>query len=387
MYRLLRTNQLILVGVGVAILFWIIESYLDTLVLDVAFTDRLIPEDPNELWMRLMIVGLLVGFSFYAQAIISKRRRAEEALREAQDELERRVGERTTELAQANEDLQTEAAERERAQETLRESEERYRLLVESIKDYAIFMVDTEGRVADWNAGAERVFGYREEEIVGESVSVIFTPEDVRQGAPEREREHALEEGCGEDERRHVRKDGTWFWASGFVRPVRDEAGNLRGFAKVARDITERKRAEDAQRFLARAGAELSFSLDYRATLRAVANLTVPDLADWCAVDIIEEDGSLERLAVAHQDPEKVALAYELQKRYPPDPEAPYGMPNVLRTGEAEMMAEIPEELLEQAARDEGAQGDLTGAGTEILHSRAADRAGQDAWNDLPGDG
>jgi len=110
--------------------------------------------------------------------------------------------------------------------------------------------------------------------------------------------------------------------------------------------------SEERYRFLAEAGAALSFSLDYRVTLTRVAHLAVPQLADWCAVDVLGEDGSLERLAVAHQDPEKVALAYELQERYPPDPDASYGVPNVLRTGEPEMMSEIPSELVKETARD-----------------------------------
>ena len=110
--------------------------------------------------------------------------------------------------------------------------------------------------------------------------------------------------------------------------------------------------SEERYRFLAEAGAALSFSLDYRVTLTRVAHLAVPQLADWCAVDVLGEDGSLERLAVAHQDPEKVTLAYELQERYPPDPDASYGVPNVLRTGEPEMMSEIPPELVKETARD-----------------------------------
>jgi PAS domain S-box-containing protein len=118
--------------------------------------------------------------------------------------------------------------------------------------------------------------------------------------------------------------------------------------------MTERKQAEDAQRFLAQASDVLSSSLDYRTTLATVARLAVPALADWSAVDVLEDDGYVERLAVEHTDPEKVALAYELERRYPPDPDAPGGVPNVLRTGEPEMMAEIPQELVDQAARDEG---------------------------------
>ena len=108
-------------------------------------------------------------------------------------------------------------------------------------------------------------------------------------------------------------------------------------------DVDDRKRPEEALRFLAEASEVLSSSLDYRETLASVARLAVSRLADWCAVDVLGEDGSLERLAVAHQDPEKVALAYQLQTRYPPDPDASYGVLNVLRTGEPEMMSEIPQ--------------------------------------------
>ena len=135
---------------------------------------------------------------------------------------------------------------RRRLEEALRESEERFGRLVEAAKDYAIFMVDADGRVSTWNEGAERLFGYEEAEIVGEDGSVLFVPEDRESGAPEREQEKAWREGRAEDERWHLRKDGTRFWASGFVRPILDEEANLLGFSKVARDLTERKRAEEA---------------------------------------------------------------------------------------------------------------------------------------------
>lgn len=239
------------------------------------------------------------------------------------------------------------------ALESLRESEERYRLLVEGAEDYAIFMLTPDGRIRNWNKGAERLFGYGEAEVVGEDAALLFTPEDRHENAHKKELRRAETEGRAVDERWHLRKDGTRFWANGFVRPVRDEAGGLKGFSKVARDITERKKAEDAQRLLAEAGGTLSSSLDYRATLAGVARLAVPRLADWCAVDVLEGDGSLERLAVAHQDPGKVRLAYEIQERYPSDPEADQGVHHVLRTGEPEMVPEIPWELLDRAVQDD----------------------------------
>jgi PAS domain S-box-containing protein len=135
---------------------------------------------------------------------------------------------------------------RERLEEALKESEERFERLVEAAKDYAIFMLDAEGRVTTWNEGAQRVFGYEEGEIIGEDGSVLFTPEDRSSDRPKREMETARTEGRAEDERWHLRKDGSRFWASGFVRPVRDEEGSLLGFSKVARDLTELKRAEEA---------------------------------------------------------------------------------------------------------------------------------------------
>jgi hypothetical protein len=120
----------------------------------------------------------------------------------------------------------------------------------------------------------------------------------------------------------------------------------------VIEDITERKRVEEAQRFLVEAGMALSSSLDHRATLASVARLAVPYLADWCVVDVLKEDDSLDRVAVAHQDPEKVAWAYELQERYPPDVDSSYGVGRALRTGRPELVAEISKPLLEEAARD-----------------------------------
>jgi CHASE1-domain containing sensor protein/signal transduction histidine kinase len=112
-------------------------------------------------------------------------------------------------------------------------------------------------------------------------------------------------------------------------------------------------RREASQRLLAQAGTVLSASLDFQATLARVAELAVPHFADWCAVDLVGPDGKPQRLAVAHKDPAKVRWARELQEKYPTDPDAPTGLPNVLRTGKAELYKVIPEELLLQAAQDE----------------------------------
>jgi PAS domain S-box-containing protein len=132
-----------------------------------------------------------------------------------------------------------------------------------------------------------------------------------------------------------------------------DDVNFLQAVAHVLAAAIERQRVEETQRFLAEAGEVLSSSLDYRITLSSVARLAVPILADWCAVDVLKENGSVERLVVVHQDPEKVTWARELQERYPPDPEAPSGVPNVLGTGRSELYPEITDEMLEAAARDD----------------------------------
>ena len=127
--------------------------------------------------------------------------------------------------------------------EKLRESEERFRLLVESVKDYAIFMLDTEGGIVSWNLGAERISGYRQNEIVGKHFSVFYPLEDVQSGKPENGLKMAVAEARFEEEGWRIRKDGARFWANVVITPVRDEQGNLRGFAQVTRDITELKEA------------------------------------------------------------------------------------------------------------------------------------------------
>jgi PAS domain S-box-containing protein len=122
--------------------------------------------------------------------------------------------------------------------------EERYRLLVDSITDYAIYMLDPDGRIASWNAGAQRFKGYEAWEILGEHFSSFYTQEDRAAGLPERALRNALTEGRFENEGWRVRKDGSRFWAHVVVDPIRDQTGNLLGYAKVTRDLTERKTAE-----------------------------------------------------------------------------------------------------------------------------------------------
>ncbi|MBD2541291.1 response regulator [Coleofasciculus sp. FACHB-SPT36] len=140
------------------------------------------------------------------------------------------------------------------SEKALRLNEERFLMLLENMKDYAIFFLDPDGRVIKWGAGAESILGYQEAEILGKSGSIIFTPEDRDRGDDRKERVKALTEGRAENERWHVRKDGSRFWGSGIVTSLRDESGQVQGLAKIMRDFTDRKQAEEERtRLLARA--------------------------------------------------------------------------------------------------------------------------------------
>jgi PAS domain S-box-containing protein len=139
---------------------------------------------------------------------------------------------------------------RRQAEEQLRKSEERFRVLLESVTDYAIYMLDPEGHVATWNSGAQRMKGYTASEILGRHFSVFFVDEEVREGKPRRELEVAREQGRFEDEGCRVRKDGTRFWANVVVSAVRDGTGQLVGFAKVTRDLTAQRAAQETERKL-----------------------------------------------------------------------------------------------------------------------------------------
>jgi PAS domain S-box-containing protein len=141
--------------------------------------------------------------------------------------------------------LQKEMAERALAEKALRESEDRFRLLIEGVSDYAIFMLDPDGNVVSWNSGAERIKGYREDEIIGKNFNRFYTQEDSAHGKPQQDLQDAITAGRFEDEGWRLRKDGSRFWANVIITALRDRGGQLRGFSKVTRDITERKQAEE----------------------------------------------------------------------------------------------------------------------------------------------
>jgi PAS domain S-box-containing protein len=153
--------------------------------------------------------------------------------------------------------------------------------------------------------------------------------------------------------RRIDKQDGRARWIRIKAVPLHDSHGKVTAAANVSEDVSDVKEAELAQRLLAEAGAALAASLDYEQTLQQVAQLAVPELADWCGVDLVSPAGDIEPVAIAHADSEKVALGRQLRERYPTDPDVEGGVGTVLRTAEAELIEEIPDEMLVAAARDE----------------------------------
>ena len=253
-------------------------------------------------------------------------------------------------------DVIAQGVERKRIEDALRRSEDQLRLAVESS---ALGIWDLDPATGEVRADdrANAVLGLPTETKMDYEIFLTRVHPEDRGRVANLVRGVMESESAGEYEVEYrtvgLDEADTERWLEARGRVFFDEVGRATRFVGTVLDITERRRVAEAQRFLADASEVLSSSLDYRATLSNVARLAVPSLADWCAVDVLEEDGSLERVAVAHQDPRKVELAHDLQERYPPDPDAPYGVHEVLRTGEPQMMSEIPPELVERAARDE----------------------------------
>ncbi len=282
------------------------------------------------------------------------------------------------------------------------------RLLVESVVDYAIFMLDVEGHVATWNIGAEKIKGYTAGEILGQHFSRFYTEEDNLAGKPQRELEVAADVGRIEDEGWRVRKDGTRFWANVIITALRDERGNLRGFGKVTRDLTARHAAEEQMRaarqaaeeterrllreqvaremaegaerrlreseeryrvlserlqgvldqvarqerqarYVADATGALASSLDQDEMLSTLADVVVPDLADWCSVLLLQGD-KVRSVAVAHRDPARLALAREYQEKYPATRERSRPLRQLLETGESVLIPVITDQVLVESA-------------------------------------
>jgi PAS domain S-box-containing protein len=242
--------------------------------------------------------------------------------------------------------------------------------IVESSDD-AIIGETLDGTITSWNPAATRMFGYAEAEAIGRPITLIVPPDRLDEEA-EVLRRLGRGEGIDHFETVRMRNDGARIDVSLSISPIRDSAGRIAGASKIARDIRAQKRieteraallaaerqareaAEAAERrasFLADVSAILGSSLDYDATLGRVARLAIPVLADLCAIDLVEPDGGTRRVAAAHVDPAKEALVREVRARLGFNPDAPSGVPAVLRTRRPAFVADVTEADLAAAAR------------------------------------
>jgi len=258
-------------------------------------------------------------------------------------------------------------------EEALSQSEQHYRNLADAMP-LIVWTAQPDGAVDYFN---QRWFEYTEttiEQSKGWGWQSVVHPDDRVQCLEDWK--IALETGSGcEVEYRFRRSDGSYRWHLGRAMPMRDRQGKIVSWVGTATYIEAQKQSQEVERFLSQASKELASSLDYQSTLERVVRLAVPTVGDWCAVDVWEEgeregvgewesgrggervnisseSPSIRRLAVAHVDPSKVKWAQELQERYPHDPNAQHGVPNVLRSGKSELYPDIPDSLLVTTARD-----------------------------------
>lgn len=223
--------------------------------------------------------------------------------------------------------------------------------IIESSDD-AIFGKTLEGVITSWNYGAERMYGYQADEIIGKPVTLLF-PQDRKDEYRYIMNHVTRGEAIDHFETRRTRKDGTEITVSVTISPIKDFKGAIIGVSSIARDITERKHTENNFRFLADASTILSSSLDYKTTLKNVAKIAVPEIADWCRVDMLNATGDLENVAVVHRDPKKMKLAIDLRKKFPFDTMDNQGTGRVMRTGKSAFFPHVTNVFLDHAIQNQ----------------------------------
>jgi PAS domain S-box-containing protein len=262
--------------------------------------------------------------------------------------------------------VQRDITERKLSEEALRLSDE----VLQQMPD-AVFLTDLEVNIQKWTGKAEEIFGYTAQEVLGKPIHFLLS-EDRKAVTITKVIRKIQETGTFFGEITCLKKDGSHVPIEVTAKTIYDHSGNPIGFLSINRDITERKRAEEQREqlireqaarleaeeqerksaFLAEASTVLASSLEYETTLASVANLAVPYLADWCAVNILGEDQVIHCVAVAHWEPSKAKLGWELNQRYPVDINASEGLPWVLRTGQSAIASEITEAELVASAKD-----------------------------------
>ncbi len=237
--------------------------------------------------------------------------------------------------------------EHHRAEASVRASEDRYRKILETTNE-GVWWIDQDARTVFVNERMAAMLGTRSEAMLGTSVFDYM-------GAKEQEQVRGFlrRRPLGLSDQFDLpfrREDGSILWAIVSASPLIESDGRFAGSLAMFTDITVRKRTEQGERFLLEVARALGSSLDYSSTLRQLADLAVRAIADWCQVEMIDADGVPQLLAVSHVEPAKAELARQMRERYPPQLDAPAGAPHVARTGESELVSEIPDDLLASAA-------------------------------------
>ncbi|HEV3343318.1 MAG TPA: PAS domain-containing protein [Pirellulales bacterium] len=254
----------------------------------------------------------------------------------------------------------TDIEDQKQAVEELRQGEERFRQLADSMPQM-VYTVRPDRSTEYLNRRWYEYTGLPERDL--ENWSSVVHPDDLEPCLAEAKRTFGAGQPFEMEIRLREARTGLYRWHLARSVPVRDQTGQLVRWYGTSTDIHDRKQAEDAARFLAEASATLATVVDYETTLLKVAALAVPQFADWSAVDVAEPDGTLRRLAFVHQDPEKLRLARALIDRYPPEQDAPGSPSRVFRTGQPAVIAELTDEMLAKAARDEEHLGMLRALG------------------------
>ena len=250
-------------------------------------------------------------------------------------------------------------------EETMRQMQlevARCRVIEEATED-AIIGKALDGTITSWNQAAERLYGYPAREVLGRSVAIVLTPEEAA-GLPLVLERLKRGERIERHETVRIRKDGSRAQVAVCISPVRDVEGRISGATSIARDITDRKRAEYDERFLAEAVAALSASLDYETTLDKIAKLAVPTLADVCIVDMIE-DHSVRQRSTAHDGAAYDECLRSIQSHYALDKDAPHLVWEVLHTGEPRLISEASNPQLPLDHRDAGLLASIREVGVE----------------------
>lgn len=240
------------------------------------------------------------------------------------------------------------AADRERTDARARlMAAEEYRVLIDGIADYAIYRTDRQGKILTWNAGAGRLTGYSPDEAIGAAAAMLCEHNPTRD--PAAYWDEVIAAGRGEHEGWLIRRDGSRFWGHCVTTPLRDCRGAVVGFGNVVRDLTDRRRHEAEQRFLSEATVALGATLDVERGMVRIAELATSELADFCAITRIDEDGQLRILAMHHADAAIDRQAQDLAAEARAAGPSPLGLQRVAQTGEAQLLVEIPAALLAAA--------------------------------------